>query len=196
MKQISFSFFISIFLLFFFSSCQKEISSVSTRTDTTGGRGTGGGGAAGGSGYYIKGKKDGVQKTYTFLPSANIINASSLGFISLGLVAGTSNSAEGLNIGINFFNTATIKTGIYSEDYFGLDYLVAGVYSTNSPGIIYSAGLQSPSLKPLVITILTKTTNEMTGKFEGAFYKQDSNGIISPAEYILFTEGEFKLPIK
>ena len=191
MKTLSFLPLFFICLSFFFSSCQKEVRFPTTNTDTTGG-----GGIPGGSAYYIKAKKDGVQKTYTSLASANIIDFSSTGVLSLALFAGVPNNLEGLNLVINFFNGTTIKTGTYLEEYSGFDYLIGGVYNPNSTSIVYGAGLQSPSLKPLVITILTKTINEMTGKFEGAFYKQGPNGLISPAEYILFTEGEFKLPIK
>jgi len=58
------------------------------------------------------------------------------------------------------------------------------------------AGIQSPSVKPLVINILTKTNTEITGTFEGAFYKEDlASGTMYP-DYILVTGGEFKLQIK
>jgi hypothetical protein len=193
MKPLFFPFLL-ICLSFLFSSCQKEVSLAGTTTDTTGGGGTGGGGTPGGSGYYIKAKKDGVQKTYTSFASANIIDLTS-GVMSLALVAGTPNSLEGFNIAINFFNTP-IKVGTYSEDYPGFEYILGGVYNPNSTSIVYGAGLQTPSIKPLVVKILTKTTTEMTGTFEGAFYKQDINAGSVSTEYFLFTEGAFKLPIK
>jgi len=194
MKQLSVP-FLFICFSFFFSSCQKEVSLPRTNTDTTGGGGTGGGGTPGGSAYYIKCKKDGVQKSYTSFASANIIDLTS-GVMSLALVAGTPNSLEGFNIGINFFNSTPIKVGTYTEDYLGLEYIVGGVYNPNSTSIVYGAGIQTPSIKPLVVKILTKTTTEMTGTFEGAFYKLDINSGSISTEYFLFTEGVFKLPVK
>ncbi len=194
MKQLSVP-FLFICFSFFFSSCQKEVSLPRTITDTTGGGGTGGGGTPGGSAYYIKCKKDGVQKSYTSFASANIIDLTS-GVMSLALVAGTPNSLEGFNIGINFFNSTPIKVGTYTEGYPGLEYIVGGVYNPNSTSIVYGAGLQTPSIKPLVVKILTKTTTEMTGTFEGAFYKLDINSGSISTEYFLFTEGVFKLPVK
>jgi|GEM_PF-3149908 len=194
MKQLSVP-FLFICFSFFFSSCQKEVSLPRTNTDTTGGGGTGGGGTPGGSAYYIKCKKDGVQKSYTSFASANIIDLTS-GVMSLALVAGTPNSLEGFNIGINFFNSTPIKVGTYTEDYPGLEYIVGGVYNPNSTSIVYGAGLKTPSIKPLVVKILTKTTTEMTGTFEGAFYKLDINSGSISTEYFLFTEGVFKLPVK
>ena len=180
-------------MFFFFLFFLPERSSFpTTNTDTTGG---GGGGTPGGSVYYIKCKKDGVQKSYSEYASANILDLSSGATLSIFLVAGLPNSMEGFNIGISFFNGATIKTGTYTEGSLSPEYLVVGVYNPNSTNIVYAAGLQLFSIKPLVITILTKTTTEMTGKFEGAFYKQNLTGAPS-TEYILFTEGEFKLPIK
>ena len=194
MKQLSVP-FLFICFSFFFSSCQKEVSLPRTITDTTGGGGTGGGGTPGGSAYYIKCKKDGVQKSYSEYASANILDLSSGGAMSLFLVAGLPNSLEGFNISINFFNGALIKPGIYKEGNLSLEYFLAAVYNPNSTNIVYAAGIQLISIKPLVVTILTKTTTEMTGKFEGAFYKQDLTGGPS-TEYIMFTEGVFKLPIK
>ncbi len=88
-----------------------------------------------------------MQKTYTSFASANIIDFTS-GVTSLALVAGTPNSLEGFNITINFFNSTPVKTGTYSEDYAGLDYLLGGVYNPNSTSIVYGAGLQAPSVKP------------------------------------------------
>ena len=192
MKKLSFFPALFICFSFFFSSCQKEVSFPTTNTDTTGG---GGGGTPGGSAYYIKCKKDGVQKSYTSFASANIIDLTS-GVMSLALVAGTPNSLEGFNIGINFFNSTPIKVGTYTEDYPGLEYIVGGVYNPNSTSIVYGAGLKTPSIKPLVVKILTKTTTEMTGTFEGAFYKLDINSGSISTEYFLFTEGVFKLPVK
>ena len=151
--------------------------------------------------YYIKGKKNGAAFNFSANAMAQITNFSSTGgFISLALIANAQPngaSLEGLNIGANFFNGQAPKVGTYSEDYTGTDYLVAGVYNPNSTSIVWSAGIHYPTAKPLKIVIVSKTASEVTGTFEGAFYKQDlSNPSSSSDEYVLFTEGEFKLPVK
>ena len=105
MKQLSVP-FLFICFSFFFSSCQKEVSFPASGRDTTGG----GGGTPGASAYYIKCKKDGVQKSYSEYASANILDLSSGGAMSLFLVAGLPNSLEGFNISINFFLKKRICT--------------------------------------------------------------------------------------
>jgi hypothetical protein len=152
----------------------------------------------GDKGYYIKGKKDGVAFNYSVNAMANIQDFSaSANTISLALLANAqSNTLEGINVGINFFNGKTPATGEYTEEYTGLDYLVAGVYNPNSMTITWAAGLHTPTAKPLKINILTKSATEVTGTFEGAFYKQDVSIPAFYDDYTLFTECEFKLPIK
>ena len=188
----SFTLFTAFFLAFAITSCQKEI----TLDDGTTG-GTGGTGGTG-SGYYIKFKKDGTQKTFTSYPMAKIISFQGAGLTSLALTAGVnpSTTLEGINVGINFFNGTAPQTGTYSEDDASLDYGVAGVYNPNSTTIVYAAGIYTPSAKPLVVKILTKTATEMTGTFEGAFYKQDVSTATFYSEYYMLTEGEFKLKIQ
>jgi len=178
-----------------FSSCQKELS-----LDTTNGTGgTGGGGGGGGStSYYIKGKKDGVAFNYTANTMAKITNfGAGTNTLSLALIAGAGGtSLEGLNIGGNFQNGTSPEVGEYSEADNTLDYVIAGVYNPNSMDMVWGAGVFFPTAKPLTIKIATKTATEMTGTFEGAFYKTDlGSGTIGP-EFILFTEGEFKLKIQ
>ena len=145
---------------------------------------------------YIKGKKDGVAFNFTTNAMAKITDFSgSSGIISLNLLA-NGTALEGFNLGINFANGTTVQTGTFTEDNSGSDYILAGVYNPNSSTIVYAAGIQSPSAKPLTINILTKTSTEITGTFEGAFYKEDvSSGTMYP-DYTLVTEGEFKLQIK
>jgi hypothetical protein len=195
--KISFRLF-SVFVLFafLFSSCQKELS-----FDTTGGSGGGnnnggGGNTGGGSGYYIRGKKDGVAFNLSAVTMAKITDLGQ-GIISLSLVASAGGTnMEGINIGINFANGKSPAVGTYSEDDSSLDYSILGVYNPNSTTVVYGAGVFSPSARPLVVKILSKTNTEMTGTFEGAFYKTElSSGTIGP-EFILFTEGEFKLKIQ
>lgn len=190
----------SLFLLFAlaFTSCQKELSVDSTTGGGAGNNGGGGSGGGSGSGYYIKGKKDGVAFNFTANSMAKITSlGAGTGVTSLNLVAGVGGTSfEGFNIGINFSNGKTPEIGTYSEDDSSLDYTAAGVYNPNSADFVYGAGIVSPSAKPLVIKIVTKTSTEMTGTFEGAFYKLNlSSGSIG-TEFVTFTEGEFKLKIQ
>lgn len=179
-----------LFIAFAITSCQKEI--------TLDVGNTGGTGNTGGSSYYIKFKKDGEPKMFTAYAQAKIINFSGAGLISLALTASATGGAtlEGINVGINFFNGTSPQTGTYSEESTSIDFLVAGVYNPNSTTVVYGAGIQTPTVKPLIINILSKTTTEMTGTFEGAFYKQDVSTQTFYNEYYLLTEGEFKLKIQ
>jgi hypothetical protein len=54
----------------------------------------------------------------------------------------------------------------------------------------------TPTAKSLKLTILTKTATEITGTFEGAFYKQNVTTAEVGTEYVLITEGSFKVPVK
>jgi hypothetical protein len=184
MKRIIYSTLCLSLITLIFGSCKKS------------GNDDGGGNSS----YYIKGKKDGVAFNYNQNSMAKIIDFSSTAnTISLALFANSQPNAaslEGLNVTINFFNGKSPATGIYTEDYTGLDYLAAGVYNPNSMTITWAAGMHSPTVKSLKINILTKTATEMTGTFEGAFYKQDSSIPAFYDDYTLFTECEFKLPIK
>jgi hypothetical protein len=161
-----------------FISCQKEFTGDTTTTGTTS------------SGYYIKGKKDGVAFNFTTMAQAKITVVPPVTLFNM-IAFGT--GLEGFNIGINFMN-GTVVPGTYREDNTGTDYIVGGVYNPNSTDFVYGAGIQV-SVKPLVITIVTKTATEVSGTFSGAFYKQSLSGTFF-SEYITITEGEFKLPIK
>lgn len=181
-----------LLLAFTITSCQKEIT---LDVGNTGGTGNTGGNT---STYYIKFKKDGESKMFTVYPQAKVINFSGTGLISLALTANANagTTLEGINVGINFFNGTSPQTGTYSEESTSLDYAVAGVYNANSTTVVYAAGIQTPTVKPLVVKILSKTATEMTGTFEGAFYKQDVSTLTFYNEYYLLTEGEFKLKIQ
>lgn len=179
-----------------FTSCQKELS-----IDTSaggGGTNNGGGGNGGGStaGYYIRGKMDGVAFNFTSTPMV-MLNDFGVGVTTMSLIAGKGgNSLEGLNLSINFSNGLKPAVGTYSETDNTLDYVVAGVYNPNSMSFVYGTGLTLPGPKPLVIKILTKSATEMTGTFEGDFFKNDlTAGTVSSTEKKTFTEGEFKLKI-
>jgi len=165
-----------------FTSCKKDASSAN-------------------GDYYIKGKKDGVAFTYSSNAMAMIIDYTSSGAgLMLSLMANpkpaSASNMEGLGVSINFSNGVSIAPGTYTEDYAGYDYTAEGVYNPNSNTIVWGAGLHYPSVKPLKITITSKTATEMTGTIEGAFYKQDVTTAQVYDEYTLFTECEFKLPVK
>ena len=181
MKQMLRSTLFFLVLASLFSSCKKDTSS--------------------NGGYYIKGKKDGVAFTYSSNTMAMITDYTSSGAgMGLSLMASpqavSASSMEGLGVSINFSNGVSITPGTYTEDYAGYDYTTAGVYNPNSTTIVWGAGIHYPTVKPLKVTILTKTATEMTGTLEGAFYKQDVSTGELYDEYTLFTECEFKLPIK
>ena len=184
MKKVLFASLLTVFAATLFTSCQKD-------TNTNPGNK--------GATYYIKGKKDGTAFTYSTNPSAMIIDFSSTAqSISLALMASAkpgTTSMEGLALNLSFFNGKQPAIGTYTEDYSGTDYLAAGVYNPNSATISWAAGLHYPTVKPLTVHILTKTNTEITGTFEGAFYKQDNSNAQLYDDYTLFTEGEFKLPI-
>ncbi len=178
MKKIHFALALTIALSVTLFSCKKDSNQSSTSSN------------------YIKGKKDGVAFNFTTNAMAKITDfTSSGGFISLNLLA-NGTALEGFNLGVNFFNGTNVQTGSYTEDNSGSDYLTAGVYNPNSTTIVYGAGIQSPSAQPLVINIVTKTSSEITGTFEGAFYKEDVSSGTIYSDYILITDGEFKLQIK
>ena len=193
--------FTSLLLLtgFAFSSCQKELS-YEVATGTTGGGGSNGSGGGGGSsnGYYIKGKKEGASFSFTNVPMTNIISAGGSVMVSMSANASANGSSlEGMVLSLSFSNGTNIATTTYVENDGSLDHSISGDYNPNSMSIGYGAGLAASTVKPLKITIATKTNTEITGTFEGAFYKTDVvAGTMSTTEYITFTEGEFKLPIK
>ena len=185
---------------FAFSACQKELS-YEVDPGNTGGSGSGGGGNGGGgssSGYYIKGKKDGTAFSYTNVPMAMITSISGATMVSLSANASSNGSSlEGIALQINFFNGATLATTTYAENDTSTDHIIGGVYNPNSTTIVYGAGQAANSVKPLKIVVATKTSSEITGTFEGAFYKTDVvAGTLSQTEYITITEGDFKLPVK
>jgi hypothetical protein len=176
MKKLSIASALVIALSISLFSCKKENAQNSTS--------------------YIKGKKDGTAFSFSANSMAKITDfTSSGGFTSLNLIA-NGEALEGFNLGINFFTGTAIQAGSFSEDNTGSDYIVAGVYNPNSTTTINAAGIQSPSAMPLVINILTKTSTEITGTFAGAFYRQDISTGTSYSDYILISEGEFRLKIQ
>lgn len=178
MKRFTVVFVLLAFTSISIISCQKEFKDeLNTTTPSN-------------SGYYIKGKKDGVAFNFTTMAQVTIIDASPVTLVSM---IAFKTPPEGFNLGINFM-TGTLQPGTYREDNTGTDYAVGGVYNPNSTDFVYAAGVQV-SANPLVITILTKTATEVTGTFSGAFYKQSLSGTFF-SEFITITEGEFKLPIK
>jgi hypothetical protein len=170
-------------------SCRKEIS-----LETI----TGGGGGGGGTPtYFIQAKVNGELRTFNFNNMAKVTDFGN-GLKSLSLIgSATANASnlEGINLTINFFAGSPVA-GTYSEDYSGTDYVTAGVYNPNSATIVYGAGLTVSTVSPLNITISKIDNAEATGTFKGAFYKTDISGGLPSTEYLEFTEGSFKLPVR
>ena len=185
MRKVFVSICVFVFSAVILSGCQKEVNGTTEKKDN--------------SGYYIKGKKDGTAFTYSAVAMARITDFSaSAPMISLSLISSsnpTASSGHGLVLSVNFFDGKKPDIGTYTEDYSGNDYVAAGIYNANNLTISWVAGMHTPSVKPLVIRILTKTTKEITGTFEGAFYKQDSSIPAFYDDYTMITEGEFKLPL-
>lgn len=191
MKRITALLLLSV--LFF--ACSKEKSLEGSVTPITGGGGgTGGGGSTGT--YFIKGKIDGVAKTFSSTPMAVVIASGGSSVINFTAGSGGT-SLEGISLAINLVSGSITAGTTYSEDAATTDYIVGGVYNPNSSTIIYAAGLAPISIDPLRITITSKTSTEVAGTFKGAFYKQDlSNPTLISTEFKRVTEGEFKLPIR
>ncbi|HSC37765.1 MAG TPA: hypothetical protein VLD19_07840 [Chitinophagaceae bacterium] len=189
-------FLASCFLL---ASCQKELS-YEVDPGNTGGSGGGSGSSGGNSNgtYYIKGKKDGTAFSFNNFAMAKVIDNSSLGggisLLLVSLASSNGSSLEGLTFNLNFPTASSVPIGTFSETDNGPDHLIAGVYNPNSQTVVYNAGVFPNTVLPLKVTLLTKTSGELTGKFEGAFYKTDASGMTS--EHYTITEGEFKLPIQ
>jgi hypothetical protein len=187
MKQL----FLVLLSAFILVSCQKEVS---YETPVNGG----GGGGGGNNSYFIQAKVNGTTKTFNF-NNAAIITDLGGGVKSLSLVGNASSNAsslEGINLAINFMAIAP-KTGTYTEDYSGTDYVTAAVYNPNSTTVVYGAGLIATSVSPLNITITKIDNTVVSGTFKGAFYKLDiSSGNPSSTEYLDFTDGSFNLPVR
>ena len=167
-------------------SCQKE-TSVETSTNT------GGGGNS--NGYFISAKVNGTARTFNSNDEALItdLGGGAKTFSLLGSASTT--SVESINLTISFLKSAP-TTGTFSEASQTLDYITAGIYNPNSPTVVYTAGLATSSVSPLTITI-TKIDNTVAeGTFEGAFYKTDVSGGGPTSEYLTFTDGSFRVPVK
>jgi hypothetical protein len=188
MKKIVFLLMVSSLLV----SCQKEVSFENSNATNPGSGGSN-------STYYIRCKDNGTAKSFNYNAMAKIMDLMGAKSLSLiGSAAPNASTLEGVTMGINFMAGGP-AVGTYKEDDGSLNYVVAGVYNPGSTTIIFGAGLLPDPVLPLRITITKIDTKEITGTFEGAFYKQDvSTGTLpTPAsEKHLFTEGEFKLPIQ
>src|SRR5690606_16682204 len=83
--------------------------------------------------YYIKGKKNGADFSYTNYAMATIFEV--VGNSSLSLSANNSSNAgdlTGMVLGINFSNGGSLAPGTYIEDGGGVTYVVSGVHNPNS----------------------------------------------------------------
>ena len=171
-------------------SCNKETS---IETPTNSGGGTGGGGNS--NGYFISAKVNGADRTFNSNDQAVITDLGG-GTKTLSLLGSVSaTSVESINLTISFLKSAP-TTGTFSEAAQTQDYITAGIYNPNSPTVVYTAGLATASVSPLTITI-TKIDNSVAeGTFKGAFYKTDVSGGGPTSEYLTFTEGSFRVPVK
>jgi hypothetical protein len=186
MKRI---FFFALTTLLIFS-CAKERS---FETHSSGGPPPGGGNST----YFFQAKVDGTVHSFNSNASANI-NDFGTGLKSLsltGFASADTNNLEGINLSINFF-AGSPKAGTYSQDYTGSEYVTAGIYNPNSTTVVYGAGLTTNTVSPLTITISKIDNTEVAGTFKGAFYKTDVNGGPASSEFLQFTDGSFRLPIR
>lgn len=170
-------------------SCKKEKSIESSNNL---GGGTGGGTT---NGYFIKAKVNGVDRTFNSNEEAVVTDLGG-GAQTLSLIGSVSaTSVESINLTISFLKSAP-GVGTFSEDAQTLDYITAGIYNPNSPTVVYTAGLATSSVSPLSITITKIDSTVAEGTFKGAFYKTDVSSGGPTSEYITFTDGSFKLPVK
>ena len=171
-------------------SCSKERS---FETHSTGVGPVGGGNSS----FFLQATVEGNSRTFNSNAVATITDFGT-GLTSLSLVGSTSadsTNLEGLNLSINFF-AGSPKTGTYSQAYTGSEYVIAGVYNPNSDSVVYGAGLTTNTISPLTITISKIDNAEVSGTFKGAFYKTNINGGPVSSEYLEFTEGSFRLPLR
>ena len=169
-----------------FVSCNKE-KSIESSTNTGGGGNT--------NGYFISAKVNGTQRRFNSNDEAVITDLGG-GAKTLSLIgSASSTSAEGINLTISFLKSAP-TAGTFSEDAQTLDYITAGIYNPNSPTVVYTAGLSTSTVSPLSITITKIDSTVVEGTFKGAFYKTDVSSGGPTSEYVTFTDGSFKLPVK
>ncbi len=175
------------------ASCQKELRYDVDPGTTGGGGGGSGSGSGGSSGYYIKGKRNDTTFSYTSNAAANITTTS--GVTSLAMIAtAPSPGTELFNLDISFL-TGSVATGTYSEaNNLGFSVIVLGLYGNSQGSTFVSGGSIITGAPPLTITILTKTSTEITGTFSGTLYAPDATGL--PSVPAAFTGGSFDLPIK
>lgn len=175
-------------------ACQKALH---FEDDTSTGGNANPGNPAGAE-FYMRAKIDGDSRNFN---SSNAALLSDLGtggknLTFVGLAAPASTSLEGLHMSVYFLNGKP-HTGVFQQDDHTAEYVVTGDYNPNSTLVGYFAGLHSVSVAPLKITITSITSQAVKGNFNGAFYKKDLNtGPTTTDEYLLFTDGEFNLPIK
>ena len=190
MKKIA----LLLVIAFAVGGCQKELQFEKAPSPANANN-TGG---SAGSEYYMTLKLDGNLRRFNF---SNVALLSDLGtggknLTFIGLAQPSNVSMEGLHLSVYFLRGAPTTGTFQQGDHTG-DYALSGDYNANSPQFGYFAGLHSPSIAPLKITISSITNNVVKGSFSGAFYKKDLNGTPGTInEYVLVTEGAFNLPIK
>jgi hypothetical protein len=146
--------------------------------------------------YFIKGNKDGVAFNFNKNAIAKAENfGPGSGEIGLNLKANAT-TPEGFDLALLFYNNTGITTGSFVDGNSSPDYTLVGTYRPDNSTTLYGSENYSPSIKTLVVHITSRTSTEVAGTFEGAFYKEDTMSGDVYNEYIIVTDGEFKLPIK
>jgi hypothetical protein len=177
MKRLLYVLSISILLF----SCRKEYSYE--------------GGPTSNPTYYLMATVDGVplefnvdnEAAYTISSSTNVLEL--IGFASSDL---TDNTSIILDI---HYDDVTPGVGTYTGQ--TDDYFVTGIYDFNDPDNLYTAGATSAlSVQPLSITITSIADNIVEGTFSGAFYLTDGDGNVSATDYIIISNGRFRLPLQ
>jgi hypothetical protein len=148
--------------------------------------------------YYLRFKMDGTTRSFNFSNAALISDLGTGGknITFVGKADALSTNLEGLHMSVYFLKNPP-AVGTFKETDNTTEYVLTGDYNPNSSLIGYFAGLHQPSVLPLTITISKLDNSTVKGSFSGAFYKKDlHSGPGTTTEYILFTDGEFNLPIK
>ena len=176
MKRLLYILSLSVILF----SCQKEYSYE--------------GGAIPTSTYYITATVNGTPMAFNFDGTAAYTLRSGLNALELSsfAVADPSNNTS-ITLDISY-DTNPPGVGTYTDQ--TNDYFVTGQYDFNSQDSVYTAGQVTPSPSPLTITISSIANNVVTGTFSGAFYPTSITTGLASADYILISDGTFRLPLQ
>jgi hypothetical protein len=145
--------------------------------------------------YYLTATVDGVPLKFNVDNEAAYTLSSGLNALELtGFASADPNDNTNITLDI-YYDVTPPGAGTYTGQ--NNDYFVIGIYDFGDPNTVYTAGINNISVSPLTITITCIVNNVVTGTFSGAFYRTDVNtGIIDMNNYILITEGKFRLPLQ